>query len=481
MRKDAQAVLLLLIGGTLLKISITGTYVRYVRASQLPLLVIAGGLLVVLAGVTLWQVIRMPRPLRAAAEEQAPQPSGFEDLAAPAPVEKVTRAGAQPNAVVGGEPSTRVPHGPTATERADAGTTADKATTDMETAADGETPARVETAGVETAGVETAGVEAAGVEAAGDVKAPARVEAPGDVEVPAAAGTVVHVLEPVSLSALRDPDQPRSTPWRHPERGAREQETMLLPAVRQSSGQPVAAEVTYREFTPGELVAVPVGHHLVDRAAHERKRESQAAAAGPATAFVEGHDDRHDDHEHDDHEHDDHEYDGWGHSHGEPRVAWLLLLPALALLLFAPPALGSYQATRNGTALSSQANSDFPPLPEGDPVRISMLDYAGRAVFDQGRSLLGRQVTLSGFIIAGPDGQPYLARMVVTCCAADGRPVKVGLAGDLPTTLKPDEWIEVVGGYIDRSDKDPVNAELVPYIQVTSVRDIPAPQAQYES
>ena len=42
MRRDTQAVLLLLVGGTLLKVAITGTYVRYVKPAHLPLLVIAG-------------------------------------------------------------------------------------------------------------------------------------------------------------------------------------------------------------------------------------------------------------------------------------------------------------------------------------------------------------------------------------------------------------------------------------------------------
>ena len=39
------------------------------------------------------------------------------------------------------------------------------------------------------------------------------------------------------------------------------------------------------------------------------------------------------------------------HAHREPRVAWLLLLPLFALVLVAPPALGSYAATRTGTVL----------------------------------------------------------------------------------------------------------------------------------
>ena len=55
---------------------------------------------------------------------------------------------------------------------------------------------------------------------------------------------------------------------------------------------------------------------------------------------------------------DDHAADDHDHHHGESRVGWLLVVPALALLLFAPPAVGAFQANRNGTALSAQADTD---------------------------------------------------------------------------------------------------------------------------
>jgi uncharacterized repeat protein (TIGR03943 family) len=170
-----------------------------------------------------------------------------------------------------------------------------------------------------------------------------------------------------------------------------------------------------------------------------------------------------------------------GHDHEEPRVGWLLLVPTLTLLLFAPPALGAFQADRNGTALSSVAGSDFAPLPAGDPVRLSLMDYAARAVFDTGRSLAGRRVVVSGFVIVRPDAQPYLARLVVTCCAADARPIKVGLDGPVPSDLAADAWIEVEGTYTERSDRDEVNGDVIPYLRVVSTRDIPAPEQQYES
>jgi uncharacterized repeat protein (TIGR03943 family) len=218
-------------------------------------------------------------------------------------------------------------------------------------------------------------------------------------------------------------------------------------------------------------------------------RPAKRHAPAHAGAHTYAHHAAHDGHGSGEHRSDEHESNeresgepGLGeHVHGEPRVGWLMLAPALALLLIAPPALGAFQASRNGTALQAPSNADFAPLPDGDPVRISVLDYASRAVFDHGQSLRERRVTLSGFIIAGPHGQPYLARMIVTCCAADARPVKVGLTGDVPGALAPDQWVEVVGTYTDRADRDSVNGEIIPYLQVVSTKDIAAPAMQYES
>ncbi|MDR7278582.1 putative repeat protein (TIGR03943 family) [Catenuloplanes atrovinosus] len=176
----------------------------------------------------------------------------------------------------------------------------------------------------------------------------------------------------------------------------------------------------------------------------------------------------------------DHDH-GDGHAHHEPRVGWLLILPVLGLLLVAPPALGAYAAGQSGTALAGrQAESDYPPLPEGDPVEITMLDYASRAVFDEGRSLTDRRLLLTGFVTQGPDGQPMLARMILSCCAADGRPIKVGLSGNVPANVPSDTWIEVTGAYTAQTAKDPVNEATVPYLEVETWQEIPAPKQQYE-
>lgn len=168
------------------------------------------------------------------------------------------------------------------------------------------------------------------------------------------------------------------------------------------------------------------------------------------------------------------------HEHGH-RVGWLLIAPVLGLLLVAPPALGSYSATTAGTSLpSDQPASGFPPLPEVSLVELSVLDYAARAIWEDGRSLAGRRVQLTGFLTTDRDGEQYLARLVLNCCAADARPIKVGMIGDTPIGLPDDAWVEVIGTYTDQTGVDPINEATIPYLQVEHWQQVPAPSSPYE-
>ncbi|WP_027341213.1 TIGR03943 family putative permease subunit [Hamadaea tsunoensis] len=186
-----------------------------------------------------------------------------------------------------------------------------------------------------------------------------------------------------------------------------------------------------------------------------------------------------DEREHDHGGDDGHDH-GDGKPHREPMIGWLIIAPVLGLLLVAPPAMGSYAAGQSGTALSTADQSDFPPLPAGDVVPLTMLDYASRAVFDKGQSLGDRKVRLTGFLTTGADGRQILARMILSCCAADARPIKVGFAGQGPTGLADDSWVEVEGTYSDQQVKDGVNGEIIPFVEVTAWRPIEPPKEQYE-
>ncbi|MFI0961509.1 TIGR03943 family putative permease subunit [Streptomyces sp. NPDC021080] len=169
---------------------------------------------------------------------------------------------------------------------------------------------------------------------------------------------------------------------------------------------------------------------------------------------------------------------GDGHEHREPRISWLLVLPLLALILVAPPALGSYSAMRTGTAL--QAPFGYAKLPAGDPVALGLVDYASRAAYDHGRSLGGRQVKVVGFVALDRAGAPYLVRMALNCCAADAQPVKIGLSGRIPPVLRPDTWLEVTGRYTAKRTKDPVNGGIIPYLQVSAAKPVPTPHDPYD-
>jgi uncharacterized repeat protein (TIGR03943 family) len=182
--------------------------------------------------------------------------------------------------------------------------------------------------------------------------------------------------------------------------------------------------------------------------------------------------------------------DGHGHSHVDacgdvnehgPKVAWLLLAPVVGMLLVAPDALGSYEAERTGTVVGAEEDrSTYPELPgDVDPVPLTLLDYAARAIFDEGHTLEGHRIQLRGFILYDGD-EPQLARMVVACCAADARPVKIGFEGEVPADLEPDQWVEVVGVYTPRQGRDEINGELVPYIEVESITGIPTPDNEYQ-
>lgn len=167
------------------------------------------------------------------------------------------------------------------------------------------------------------------------------------------------------------------------------------------------------------------------------------------------------------------------HVHHEPRISWLLVLPLLALILVAPPALGSYSAMRTGTALQKQPWG-FADLPAGETIRLNLVDYAGRAAYDHGRSLDHRHIKIAGLLALDRDGTPYLVRMALSCCAADAQPVKIGLTGRIPPVLRPDSWLEVTGTYTAKRTKDPVNDGIIPFLDVTEVKPVKAPRDPYD-
>lgn len=166
---------------------------------------------------------------------------------------------------------------------------------------------------------------------------------------------------------------------------------------------------------------------------------------------------------------------GHGHGHG-PRAAWLLLLPVLAIFLVAPPALGAYAAARDTTNAVQPREATAPPLPAGDPVDLSVSAYVGRAVWDDGLSLEGRTVRMTGFVTPNPEGGWWLTRLALACCAADAIASKAQVleTPDLPA----DTWVTVTGRWVPGGGTK--SAKAIPLLVVDSLEQVPQPKNPYE-
>ena len=185
---------------------------------------------------------------------------------------------------------------------------------------------------------------------------------------------------------------------------------------------------------------------------------------------------------------EDHEADhghapahGHGHGHGVagPRVAWLLTLPALALLLFPPPALGSYSAEREAAQRAAQGVGTFPALPAGNPVELTLGEFSSRAVYDSGRSLSGRTVRMTGFVTHGDDGTWYLTRLFVTCCAADATTSRVEVRGAADGAPPVDAWVTVTGIWHPKGRLG-TDSAWPPVLDASEVRRVAQPADPYE-
>lgn len=172
--------------------------------------------------------------------------------------------------------------------------------------------------------------------------------------------------------------------------------------------------------------------------------------------------------------------------HG-PRVAWLLVVPVLAVVLIAPNPLGSFTAARQSTTDTVAAPNDevWPPLAKGvdGTVALPVLDFVSRALYDDGRSLEGLPVRMVGMVtpaVEGGDEDFRLTRFMISCCAADGQAIQVavhGAGGQVPPT---DSWVQVVGQWrAPPSGTTPQDVDAPP-LDLMRMQAVPQPENPYE-
>ncbi|MEU2061726.1 TIGR03943 family protein [Streptomyces sp. NPDC013455] len=217
------------------------------------------------------------------------------------------------------------------------------------------------------------------------------------------------------------------------------------------------------------------------------------------------HDDRphgeppHDDRPHGEPPHDDRPYgepphgerpngepphgEGAVHAHGShdhsavPRVSWLLLLPALSLLFYAPPALGAYTASRQPAKVVDH-DGGFGPLPRTSPLPMTLSDFTGRVRQDRGQAIRGRVIRLTGFVtpLKGSGGSWDLTRIILNCCAADAQSVKVRIHGG--PALPADTWVTVTGTWHPGGRLGTGSATVA--LDARTVTEVPRPVNGYQ-
>lgn len=230
----------------------------------------------------------------------------------------------------------------------------------------------------------------------------------------------------------------------------------------------------------------------------------------------------------DDADHDEGEQgsDAHGHDHSASKAPWLILAPVLVLLLVAPPALGADAVARNagsqglagfdaaaaGAAAAStktdvggkdgtsgvsggyafndgsgsvydssggRRTMHFDALAGTDP-QLSMKEFVLRSLYDADRSLdNGTPVTVTGFL--APAGQGFdsgytIARMSISCCAADANPLQLHVDGDPP--FPSDTWVQAV--VVNVPNTGTLDNGYVPTVTVNSIQTVDQPDDPYE-
>ncbi|MFN6477917.1 TIGR03943 family putative permease subunit [Nostoc sp. DedQUE07] len=166
---------------------------------------------------------------------------------------------------------------------------------------------------------------------------------------------------------------------------------------------------------------------------------------------------------------------GWGST--------LLLTTAILGFIVTPQVFASDKALQRGVTTDLLGSTRVKPQAFRVTVRPeerSLVDWVRTVnVYPEPDTYTGQKVKVQGFVIHPPDiGKEYLflARFVLSCCAADAYPV--GLPVKLQNNQEPysaDTWLEVEGQMVTEN----LAGKRQLTIAATSLKKIPQPQNPY--
>jgi uncharacterized repeat protein (TIGR03943 family) len=176
-----------------------------------------------------------------------------------------------------------------------------------------------------------------------------------------------------------------------------------------------------------------------------------------------------------------------GHTHRQG-VGWLLIAPILVVLILGQQSLGAFAASRSNTRNLPPYSFDIEgyAIAHGQEIPdLQLVDvYLGSSQRGNREYLAQHAVRLRGFVThstaLGKHGF-VLNRFLVSCCAADATPIRLGIIG-ADAVPKVGRWVEVTA-HLEPGYPLPAGASGVPtaVMHVHGIKAIDEPSGPYET
>lgn len=142
-----------------------------------------------------------------------------------------------------------------------------------------------------------------------------------------------------------------------------------------------------------------------------------------------------------------------------------------------------FENSTQNIAKNKEANFTMPIMSKGEVVSEGLINVDNKNYLDVMEELqnnldkyVGREIVIDGFVFRNKDftkNQFVVARMLVTCCAADAQVVGLMVEGSF--NVKENEWVRVRGNI----KKGSYDKQEIPVIDAKSVDLIKKPKEEY--
>jgi uncharacterized repeat protein (TIGR03943 family) len=170
------------------------------------------------------------------------------------------------------------------------------------------------------------------------------------------------------------------------------------------------------------------------------------------------------------------------HDHASaPINLWFMLIPLLiGILIPAKPLDSNAVAAKGLTTSSALISSDSATrLLETESEQRNILDWVKLFYFEEDLNpFIGQQASVVGFVYPDeslPEGQFFVSRFILSCCAADGYAVGMIVESPQANTLTADTWVKVTG----LVDVVSFNGNPSPLIRANAIEIVPQPDQPY--